>query len=114
MDEKELQEIKEYCAEFVMKIVNKHHGQLKEQVAKYREEVELLEHRESRFENKILNALGNFDDKHQSLPNRLAEIQKLIIEHSIGVQRVYGEFTAIKKLMDTDHIKKLMEMLSKD
>ncbi len=76
----------------VMKIVNKHHSQLKVDVASYRHDVKNLSIELKHFKQEINDITRKFNGKHESFPERLQEISEKIDAHAIGVQNVYNEF----------------------
>lgn len=76
-------------AKKVMRIVNKHHGDLQKHLASYR--ANNIEIRQKYYQ------MSKFNLNQESIVKRLNEVQKMITDYSIGLQRVYDKFTLLEE-----------------
>ena len=77
----------------VMKVVNKHHGKRTLDIANYKRSVSRVENNMRILADKISEFIGD----NATVPNKLAQNTNFILEHAIGVQRVYDEFLVLKE-----------------
>jgi hypothetical protein len=68
--------------------------------------------------NKVKNARNDIEESikmihsnNQKIISRMEKIEKMVQQHSIGVQNVFNEFASIKKLLEAKHIRKLIKIL---
>lgn len=93
--------LKEEITNHVLRIVNKHHGDLQKNIAEYRRETKKLNEEIREFKGKIYSAVREFNDKHKTLPQKLLSVTQMINAHAIGVQRVYDRMTEIEKKIES-------------